>query len=508
MKKSLFTLFMLMLIGSVVYAQTVPVTISVKMGAKVFNKLWDPAKDSVTIRGDFQMDAGDVANWSGFAFKMSGSLVDTIYSVTLNLPAAKVGTEYQYKYVIGPDSWEGADNRKFTLTSTALVVPANWYNNDSTHNSKPVVTNTYNFTADISGILGNGDGYFDPSIDSLQVVGLDWDGFGTVVSGNRTTVADPLIVGQYTATMTVKGVLGDSCKWKFKGYPDARFSNTGYETGGDRWLQFVADGSIVDVGTIIPRITPNQPALTADVVTLFECDLNGTPAPVNAKNNRAIPLDSIIWIGIKGGNAPLGSWGGSWLPADIITPNATMTQMFDDGTNGDVKANDKVYSTKVTFPIGTPGGAVEFKFGANYPAASADAGGTTPLDNEGAFGFNHVFMLKNGTPTHIRYHFGNFTETAVKDLKSANVTKFELNQNYPNPFNPTTKITFSVPVDGNVVMKIYNVMGQEVATLVNEYVKAGAKEATFNASNMPSGMYIYSIKAGNFSATKKMMLLK
>jgi|GEM_PF-835515 len=83
-----------------------------------------------------------------------------------------------------------------------------------------------------------------------------------------------------------------------------------------------------------------------------------------------------------------------------------------------------------------------------------------------------------------------------------------LHQNYPNPFNPSTKIRFELPKSGFVSLKIYNVSGMEVMTIVNENVSAGIKEADFNASSIASGIYFYTIRAGDFYQTRKMVLLK
>jgi hypothetical protein len=88
------------------------------------------------------------------------------------------------------------------------------------------------------------------------------------------------------------------------------------------------------------------------------------------------------------------------------------------------------------------------------------------------------------------------------------VTAFELSQNYPNPFNPTTAITYSVPQNSFVTLKVYDVLGSEVAELVNGQVEAGVHKVNFNAFNLNSGIYFYTIKAGNFSETKKLMLMK
>ena len=87
-------------------------------------------------------------------------------------------------------------------------------------------------------------------------------------------------------------------------------------------------------------------------------------------------------------------------------------------------------------------------------------------------------------------------------------TEFTLEQNYPNPFNPTTTISFSIPVEGNVSLKIYNLIGQEIAVLVNENLSEGNYLFNWNGENQPSGIYFYKLQAGSFVDTKKMILLK
>lgn len=85
---------------------------------------------------------------------------------------------------------------------------------------------------------------------------------------------------------------------------------------------------------------------------------------------------------------------------------------------------------------------------------------------------------------------------------------FSLEQNYPNPFNPTTTITFDLPVQSDVNLTVYNTLGQEVTTLINEVKQAGRHHIVFDASNLPSGVYIYRINAGLYTGTKKMVLVK
>jgi hypothetical protein len=88
------------------------------------------------------------------------------------------------------------------------------------------------------------------------------------------------------------------------------------------------------------------------------------------------------------------------------------------------------------------------------------------------------------------------------------LTEFNLSQNYPNPFNPGTTIKYSVPELSKVKLTLFNLLGEEVATLVNEEKVAGYYTVEFNAANLPSGVYFYRIQAGEFVQTKKMILMK
>ncbi len=98
--------------------------------------------------------------------------------------------------------------------------------------------------------------------------------------------------------------------------------------------------------------------------------------------------------------------------------------------------------------------------------------------------------------------------TNNEDVSSETVQEFTLDQNYPNPFNPSTNISFTLPQQSNVSLKVYNLLGQEVVTLVNEIKTAGQHSVSFDASQLSSGMYIYRLEAGSSIQTRKMMLIK
>jgi hypothetical protein len=98
--------------------------------------------------------------------------------------------------------------------------------------------------------------------------------------------------------------------------------------------------------------------------------------------------------------------------------------------------------------------------------------------------------------------------TEVNEYNSTPPSSFSLFQNYPNPFNPSTVISWQLPVGNHVLLKVYDVLGREVATLINEEKPIGNYEVELDGTNLPSGIYFYRLQAGSFIVTKKMLLLK
>ncbi len=101
------------------------------------------------------------------------------------------------------------------------------------------------------------------------------------------------------------------------------------------------------------------------------------------------------------------------------------------------------------------------------------------------------------------------TQVSVEEITNRAIPNESfLHQNYPNPFNPSTVIRYQIPVSGNVTLKVYDILGKEIATLVGEVKEAGSYNVTFNASQLASGVYFYNLLAGNYREVKKMILLK
>ena len=98
--------------------------------------------------------------------------------------------------------------------------------------------------------------------------------------------------------------------------------------------------------------------------------------------------------------------------------------------------------------------------------------------------------------------------TAIQNSKNSFPSQYSLEQNYPNPFNPVTTISFALPRESFVLLKVYDLLGREVATLTSEQISSGDHAVRWDASSFPSGVYLYRMQANNFTQTRKLILLK
>jgi len=144
-----------------------------------------------------------------------------------------------------------------------------------------------------------------------------------------------------------------------------------------------------------------------------------------------------------------------------------------------------------------------------------DAGGNWSVKQESwTKGLNDVYFLNNNTGWAVGYG-GTVIKTTtggvvfVEEEEIDEIpTDYNLTNNFPNPFNPSTKIKYTVPQSSQVIIKVYDILGNEIETLVSEEKQTGIYEITWNAANLPSGVYFYQLRAGNFIETKKMVLIK
>jgi hypothetical protein len=472
---------------------TVNVTFQVNMGVYMQLGLFHPATDSIVIRGDFQLMAGDTVNWGGNRFVMTPSASnDSIYVLTVPLPDSAIGKTIYYKFVLhntSGDGWENDPNRSYEITSDAnQMIPLDFFNRRATAG----VTHKITFQADLSALISQG---FTDANDSIFVRGdqppLNW---GPGIRMKKSLLNPKLYSLQLSFTLDV----GDSIQYKFWAGGSDNFSNSGWESGDNNIYHFVDKDTVLPA--VQPRISIVNSTTTADTVT-FHVNMNG--ARERFHNTLITGLKS-VWI--AGGVPPL-TWPSNWLFSDTASGGA-LIRMYDDGSHGDSTAGDNVWSTVLVFPANSAQ-YVEFKYGAVFSGVDTLNGGASYLDNEAGFAQNHVLLL-TGTRQFQYNKFGDQV-TGIRENPNAPSkipSTYELSQNYPNPFNPTTQIEYSIPKSGFVTLKVYNVLGQQVATLFAGDQKAGNYVATFDGSRLASGIYFYRLDAGSFSRTMKMVLMK
>ena len=251
-------------------------------------------------------------------------------------------------------------------------------------------------------------------------------------------------------------------------------------------------------GPAVAAPTPTIPA--ADVMSVFSdvypgvagTDFNPNWGQATVVTQPLIQGDTtLLYTGLNYQGIQLGSnidvSGMTYLHVDFWTDNSTALNVF----------------------LISPG-PVETPFALTVPTAgwwSVDI----PLSAFAPVDLTDVFQFKfdgNGDIYLDNIYFSTQTGTGIEEVDGPVPSAFVLEQNYPNPFNPATKIRFTLPEAKQVTLTIHNMLGQQVATLVNGFMNAGTFEVDFDASELPSGSYIYSISAGDFTTAKKMVLMK
>ena len=244
--------------------------------------------------------------------------------------------------------------------------------------------------------------------------------------------------------------------------------------------------------------------------------------------NLAVDFTGKFQIGLLSGELPvtylsLGSgdqWDTSYVASQYTFP---LINSGDHKTQNLIRfSTNATIEGRVTFDNNPPNAEIGLNATVN------DTGGVQTLTNtNGDFVFQvsdklHNYAINlNNMPPNLYYstvvaHPGDknvlvnlsSSPTAVKNNESTLPNDYSLSQNYPNPFNPSTKILYSIPQSGFVTLKVMNILGKEVTTLVNEQKAAGNYSVEFDGVNLPSGVYFYKLQAGTFSQIKKMILLK
>jgi hypothetical protein len=520
---------------------------------------WKPVDtDSVAVRGDGRN--GDMAWGTSFYLTQEQTPGDggsqftippgSFFSGRVRFPKSQVnaGDVINYKFLLGGD-WgrderQGGSNRTFTIPvgKKDTTLQWVWYNDTPPFARLNPDTCVVTFKVDLAAAINKG-GY---SVGDTVQVQSGW--FGTAAVNGKTKNLVQVIGSKYQVIDTIVTKVGALLDYQYytvklgqtnrENYYN--FTFTGPTASEAERRQFLVPSkafTITDYDTSVisgrrEPVFPSVRVLARKVRVTYTVDLrpalyqvvlhNDTLSAIQGTTNitKAVK-DSIFKWGVWLNGLAVGGWGnpnGSDWGFDLV--NNPIKKMWDDGTHGDKVAHDSIYSVQVvcapeSISVGTKGvvGQV-FKFGIY---GSDNEGG------KGGYGNNHAEnIVDTDTSYTIASDFGSINPkfysqwnydlhkpilTSVQPLPGV-VKAFALEQNYPNPFNPSTTIEFSIPLSAQVQLKVYNILGQEVATLVNENLKVGRHSVTFDASRLASGLYLYKINAGSFVSTKKMLLLK
>jgi hypothetical protein len=257
-------------------------------------------------------------------------------------------------------------------------------------------------------------------------------------------------------------------------------------TGTSSGTDYVNTGWATDIGTSSWTISLWLNNITTTFGYLFG---DNTASSWRSFLNGAAGTNNII---LRGG-------GMTDLIVTGVVPGPNVVTFVYDSAAGQTRGyKDGVLTATVTQTPLNINGTAPFKVG-GYSTSAGLLGNLDEFriwskalsDAEVAAAWNHQFII-----------------SGIKPVLNIIPEEYTLSQNYPNPFNPTTTIDFKVPVNGLVTLKVYDVTGKEVKTLVNEVVNAGVYTVDFDASNLSSGVYFYKILAGDYMDVKKMVLLK
>jgi hypothetical protein len=525
---------------------SITVYFRVNMGGKVQNESFDPATDIVGVRGGSLLFGTDWSSGTTLTKETEDRLDGNVlfYNAAVKIAKASADTvdKIEYKFVEGAADdgsvgWEDniGGNRSVNIPSADTTVQWVYFDNVKPTDAK-IVTTALNFDVNV-GIL-EGLGFFNTSIDTMIVTG-GFDNFG------RTKQMDfSSLTGTYSTSFPFTGAVGSTNAYKYFVKWDSRrdSANSEFFLGG-----ITADGSGWE-----------EPGITGGGNRTFELQDAETQPTLSSFYNDISPEARLTANNVDGGAisvtfsvdmTPAMSHTTPFVPASdslflfVDTPFFALTNNItvpgDDGQNfaGTSAAekerlmftdddSDMIYTLTLDLNLPTLNN-IGFRLAYGEPT-SPD--GSMVINGEGFdAGRRHYQYIQPQVDSELNvtwpstFNFPqltwkatdlpfeqppSYTTVGLED-ELANVESFKLNQNYPNPFNPSTTISFNLPNAADVRLTVYNVLGQRVATLLNNVkYTSGSHTLSFDASNLASGIYIYRLEAGTFTSQKRMTLIK
>lgn len=360
----------------------------------------------------------------------------------------------------------------------------------------------------LNGSSGNNDGDIHRSFSSVSTIQNVYTSFLLELSSTMTTADYFFHLGP------------DPIGTTFRSRVFARSNAPGWSFGLSKSSETrVDDNTILNFNQtylIVVKYSYNPTAADDDQVTLYVYD---SGIPVSEPGSPIVTIGplgtgtgsdpaNIGAVAIRQGtNTPTGKVdgiriGNTWL--DVVVP-VELTSFTATSQGSSVFLNWSTASE-----INNSGFDVERKsINSDWSTIGFVQGNGTTTDAK-----EYSFTDKNLTAGNYNYRLkqidfdGTFAYSNIVEADISLPSQFELVQNYPNPFNPSTKIQYNIPEAGNVKLTVFNLLGQEVKTLVNEFKEAGSHIINFNAEGLNSGIYLYRVEANGFSEVRKMTLIK
>jgi transcription antitermination factor NusG len=505
----------------------VAVTFQVNMRVKMLEGVFLPGS------GDIVRLAGDLNNWGSSTDTMRDANGDSIYTTTDSVLENQLINYKFLKTLRGGLDWESGNNRQYTVPAGGGAVPVAYFDYDSVF--VPQVTANVLWQVDMTTYEQLG--WFRPDLgDTMQLRG-PFNGWGGSKLDQSLFTA-----GIYQLSLPIQSAPGSDVPYKFFMQLDSpsaavRFPGYGSDLDGVRYDHPAVRGD----GNRQFNVA-NGGDFTTDVIYFSDINPNGIiPAGdtvrVTVTADLAPALAYIIPINPATDTVKL-----IWHDALSRFAQAKIQGSFPDLVMSHSSPTDTMYS--VSFNIIGPA-----HYNMQYTIRYVQPGGST-VDQGGGLGSQNLFISRFIQPLTFGKTKGLAKTTTtwpgiystpvdvwqksvplphedppfpivngVNDKLSAKPTTYRLLQNYPNPFNPTTRILYAIPERGHVTLKVYNLLGQEIATLVNQEENQGNYVALFEANRFPSGVYFYQLKvtsaregakgrANSFTDVKKMVLMK
>ncbi len=411
----------------------------------------------------------------------------------------KYNTKGHQKWAATYNGTINGEDKAYAITidksGNVFVTGYSTTSNNSPHISSDYTTVKFNSDGDIEWVkkyngTGNGD-------DKAYAITIDKFGY-IYITGTSTATNGSLNIA------TIKYSSSGTQKWV------VRYSGPNNQSYGSGGNAIIADN---DADVYVTGWNNQNLNSNADYVTI-KYNSDGTQKWASlyngAANNddiaKSLTLDNKDNVYVTGSSKQFGPYGTYFHYATVKYNNSGVQQWVQTYTYNSYEDVANAIAINNQGKVIITGSSMRNLTSSDLATIEYSKTGT----QEWVARFTNIFDNPNviePEQTGTKQNSENITGSKLNPDKQI-PAEFELYQNYPNPFNPTTKINYSLPNDANVELKVFDMLGKDVSTLVNEFRQAGNYSIEFDGTNFKSGVYFYKLNAGNFTAVKKMILVK